>query len=358
MMQFNRIYFFSILQLSIFLCLLLCACANTNTKTNLSNIDPLNNESLTDISADIPENLPDIWKPLAIRLAKDGVSGKKVNELLLSLGNTYTQDPMGRKMRELYSKQFIKKTPSQKPTKPETIRYYKGVVNQTNAQLCRDYISTNIDSFIDAEQKYGVPPSIAASLLFVETRLGKILGDVPENAFKTLASMSICRDISTINLWLNKMPNYEKHLDWFAQIMPKRADWAYKEVKALIEHMVKTQANPENYPGSIYGAVGLCQFMPSNIPLYGADGNDDGQVDLFLIPDAIASLSNYLAKHGWKKGISKTRQHELLMTYNHAKIYANTILALAELVEDPDKQAPSSPPQSPKKPKKKKSKKK
>lgn len=128
------------------------------------------------------------------------------------------------------------------------------------------------------------------------------------------------------------MPGYERHLDWFAQTMPKRADWAYKEVRALLEHLLRDKADPRKLPSSIYGAVGLCQFMPSNIAVYGADGDGDGKVDLFSVPDAVASLSNYLARHGWKPGLTPDRQHKILMTYNHSQTYANTILALSELV--------------------------
>lgn len=59
--------------------------------------------------------------------------------------------------------------------------------------------------------------------------------------------------------------------------------------------MLRDNVPPSHLPGSIYGAVGLCQFMPSNIAVYGADGNGDGRVDLFDTSDAIASLANYLA---------------------------------------------------------------
>lgn len=268
------------------------------------------------------------WRPLADRLAADGLSGPRVNALLATLSATPTQSPMGRKMRELYNRKFFPKPPSTAPVAP----YYKGVLTDANVQLCRQFVAQNKRAFDQAEARFGVPSSIAVSLLFVETRLGKVLADVPENAFFTLASMSVTRQPSDIPDWLPRMPGYQEHLDWFAEIMPKRADWAYKEVKALVEHMLRDNIDPHHLPSSIYGAVGLCQFMPSNIATYGADGDGDGKVDLFTIPDAVASLSNYLAKHGWRPGLPRTRQHQLLMAYNHAAIYANTIMALSDMI--------------------------
>ena len=268
------------------------------------------------------------WKPLADRLAADGLSGPRVDALLATLSATPTQSPMGRKMRELYNRKFFPKPPSTAPA----AQYYKGVLTDANVQLCRQFVAQNKSAFDQAEARFGVPSSIAVALLFVETRLGKVLADVPENAFFTLASMSVTREPADIPDWLPRMPGYQEHLDWFAEIMPKRADWAYKEVKALVEHMLRDNIDPHHLPSSIYGAVGLCQFMPSNIAMYGADGDGDGKVDLFTIPDAIASLSNYLAKHGWKAGLPRAKQHKLLMAYNHATIYANTILALSDMV--------------------------
>lgn len=122
-------------------------------------------------------------------------------------------------------------------------------------------------------------------------------------------------------------------MPWIEETMIKRANWAYEETVALIKYLLTNNINPANMPGSIYGAIGLCQFMPSNISIYGADGDGDGIVDLFTPSDAISSLAYYLYKHGWKANLSRSRQHALLMTYNHSSIYANTILALSDLIE-------------------------
>lgn len=272
-----------------------------------------------------------VWRPLIERLARDGVNRAEADALMAGLPPAPTQAPMGRKIRELYQKQFLGGSRGQ----PRQA-FYKGVVTRANAELCRQYIREHAAAFARAEARFGVSPAIASSLLFVETRLGKVLGDVPENAFYTLASMAVSVNPGDIERWLPKLPGYQTRLGWIAETMRKRSDWAYNEFRALIKHMIKDKVPPSRLPGSIYGAVGLCQFMPSNISAYGADGDGDGRVDLFEPADAIASLANYLARHGWKKGQSRERDHKLLMTYNHSVTYANTILALSALVANPN----------------------
>lgn len=273
--------------------------------------------------------LAPVWANLAQRLARDGVTGPEVITLLRQLPSAPVQDPMGRKIRELYRSRFV--PGARKKITSDT--WYKGVVTEANAALCREYIREHEQAFLQAQAHYGVSPAIASALLFVETRLGKVLADVPENAFYILASMAVCDKPSDISQWLSRLPDYTKHMGWLEETLQKRSQWAYAEVRALIKHMIRDNIPPDRLPGSIYGAVGLCQFMPSNISTYGADGDGDGIVDLFNPPDAIASLACYLAKHGWKHGIDRSQQHRLLMTYNHSQVYANTILALSDLVE-------------------------
>lgn len=274
--------------------------------------------------------VPLIWQPLLERLAADGISGADVNAMFASLGEVASQDPMGRKVRELYMKSFVYTPPDPNAPKKPRLRLYKGVVTAENAARCRLFLQQHAASFARAEQRYGVPPEIAVALLFVETRLGTSVGK--ERALYTLASMARSTTPDTISTWLPQLPGYEQHLDWMQELMPKRADWAYKELRALVVHVREHGIEPSTVPGSIYGAVGLCQFMPSNLVPYGADGDDDGVIDLFTVPDAVESLSNYLAKHGWKKGITRERQHALLKTYNRVDIYANTIMALGDMV--------------------------
>lgn len=280
----------------------------------------------------------EVWKPVLDRLRQDGLDGQEIAYLFVRLGDTPSPDPMGRKVQELYTGKFLPrpKSAASKGGAPSAggipRPWYKGVVTDANARRCRSFINTHLEAFKAAEQRYGVPTEVAAALLFVETRLGDYLGE--QNAFVTLASMAASRSPDTISDWLGKLPDVEKRMDWVSARMEDKADWAYAELRALLQYSVANGVDPFEIPGSGYGAVGLCQFMPSNLPRYAVDGNGDGVVDLFAPADAVASLSNYLARHGWKRNMSVAGQIAVLRRYNNLAIYANTILALAEKIRE------------------------
>lgn len=282
------------------------------------------------------------WQYLFVRLQNDGLGGADLVPLFNRIA--LSEDPMGRKIRELYVKAFPPPKPPQttqtppttKPAKPAKPPVYPGVVTEANAQQCVDFLKTNQAIFTQMERRYGVPHDIAAGLLFVETRLGTATGK--ENAFKNLASMASLRDPEQIPNYLAKMSHADEHTEWIKQRMQERSDWAYKELVALLVNSRANGRDLSTIPGSIYGAIGYCQFMPSNIVPYGADGNADGVIDLFTLPDAVASLSNYLVKHGWKPSLTRLQRHRVLKRYNNANIYANTILALSDLILKKEKE--------------------
>ena len=215
------------------------------------------------------------------------------------------------------------------PSKPKPL-VYAGVITPENVEKCRAFLEANKAAFEYAERTAGVPRQIAVSLLFVETRLGTFLGK--EKAFYTLASMASARRPEAISGYVAKLPGASApdRLGWIQTRMEQRSDWAYKELEALLKNLRSSGEDPLVMPGSIYGAIGMCQFMPTNIDHYGADGDGDGVVNLFTVPDAVASLSNYLAKHGWNKAATRAQKQKVIKSYNRIDIYANTILGLAE----------------------------
>ena len=79
----------------------------------------------------------------------------------------------------------------------------------------------------------------------------------------------------------------------------RRRDYFRRE---LIAALLLLERMPERIgiTGSWAGAVGQCQFMPSNVRRLGADFDGDGRVDVWdSLPDIFASIANFLAKSGW-----------------------------------------------------------
>jgi membrane-bound lytic murein transglycosylase B len=113
----------------------------------------------------------------------------------------------------------------------------------------------------------------------------------------------------------------------------EKSDWAYNELKYLLEYSRINNTDPLSIPGSIYGAIGLCQFMPSNVFLYGIDTDGKGRIDLFSIPDAMNSIANYLHQNGWGCRIDRKNRRQVVMTYNKSQVYANTVLAVADRLQ-------------------------
>ena len=287
-----------------------------------------------------------VWRPLVERLEHDGINGPEVDAYFLALPPQITRDPMGRKVREIYTKTFLRPVAPPKdvsvaapvqggqkaePARPRKPRVYKGVVTENNAQRCRDFLAAHSRYFARARQEHGIPPEILVSLLFVETRLGTAIGG-GANALYTLASMASSTRPGQIPDRLAELPDDGTHRDWREELMRKRSEWAYKEVKALVLYARRGGLDMKNMPGSYYGAVGYCQFMPTNIEPYGVDADGDGIVNLFDMGDAIASVANFLGKHGWKAGLNRKGRHAVLKRYNHVDIYADTILELSNLV--------------------------
>jgi membrane-bound lytic murein transglycosylase B len=61
--------------------------------------------------------------------------------------------------------------------------------------------------------------------------------------------------------------------------------------------------NPVELKGSYAGAMGLGQFMPSSYRNYAVDFDNDQFANIWTNPtDAIGSVANYFARHGWRQG--------------------------------------------------------
>ena len=126
-----------------------------------------------------------------------------------------------------------------------------------------------------ASQRFGVPPEIITAIIGVETHYGGYTG-----TFEAVSALST-----------------------LAFDYPPRAELFRKELENLFLLAREQQRDPFSYTGSYAGALGLPQFLPSSIRNYAVDFDDDGVIDFETdVADAIGSVANYLAAHGWQPG--------------------------------------------------------
>jgi len=160
---------------------------------------------------------------------------------------------------QAYSSRFI-----------EPIRINAGVRfwNENAAELAR------------AEAQYGVPAEIIVGIIGVETIYGRDTG-----------RFRVMDVLATLAFAYPESPNRNDRMQFFRSELEKTMVLARQE-----------NIDPFSLLGSFAGAVGMPQFMPSNILKYGVDYDGDGIVDLRnSAADAIGSVANFLVAHGWDR---------------------------------------------------------
>lgn len=125
-----------------------------------------------------------------------------------------------------------------------------------------------------AEEDYGVPASIIAAIIGVETRYGKVTG-----------RYSVLQALATL-----------------AFDYPPRADFFRSELVDFFRLCQREGFDPLALRGSYAGAMGIAQFMPSSYYHDAIDFDGDGIIDLWgSEADAIGSVAAYLQRRGWDK---------------------------------------------------------
>lgn len=139
---------------------------------------------------------------------------------------------------------------------------------------------SHADDIKRATQVYGVPPEVIVGILGVETYFGRNTGNF--RVLDVLTTLSFdypdpARDRSAF---------FRAQLEDFLVLARERSE-DIQEIR-----------------GSYAGAIGLPQFMPESILKYAVDFDGDGHIDLsHSASDAIGSVANYLAQHGWASGV-------------------------------------------------------
>jgi membrane-bound lytic murein transglycosylase B len=194
------------------------------------------------------------------------------------------------------------------------------------------YLEENIAVLAEIEKTYGVDKRVITAILLVESRLGTRPGS--RSALNILSTLAALTDPGFQESFWRIIPQERRITrERYNERVQKRAEWGYRELKALLRYAQRDGIDPVGIAGSYAGAVGYAQFMPTNILAYARDGDQDGRVDLFVHADAIASIANYLKCHGWQPGIGREKQEKVIHAYNPSSYYVNAILKVADLLK-------------------------
>ncbi|HKI73937.1 MAG TPA: lytic murein transglycosylase B [Pseudomonadales bacterium] len=137
------------------------------------------------------------------------------------------------------------------------------------------FLLNNRDALVKAKNEYGVPPSVVASIIGVETMYGRYRG-----------SYRVIDSLSTL-----------------AFDYPPRAQFFRSQLRQFLLLAREEHRSPTEPLGSYAGAMGYGQFTPSSFREYAVDFDGDGERDIWNDrADAIGSVANYLARHGWREG--------------------------------------------------------
>jgi membrane-bound lytic murein transglycosylase B len=205
---------------------------------------------------------------------------------------------------------------------------YDQFLSRRSIQKARNYMKDHKAFLADAEREFGVDPTIIIAIILVETRLGTYLGS--RSILNTLSTMASLADTDVRNIFWNEIrdssPLTRKK---FKEKANKKSEWAYSELKAFLKYTTRERLDPVAMNGSYAGAMGIAQFMPSNVLALAKDGNNDGQINLLHHADAIASIAGFLKHYGWYPGIDPNEAYKVLLNYNYSKPYANTLLKIS-----------------------------
>ena len=125
-----------------------------------------------------------------------------------------------------------------------------------------------------ANKRFGVPPEYILGIIGVETSFGMNTGQ--HRIIDALTTLAF---------------DYQRRGEYFRG-----------ELEKFLLMAASENLDPAQPQGSFAGAMGYGQFMPSSYLQWAVDLNDDGHRDLWNAEDAIGSVANYFAAHGWQNG--------------------------------------------------------
>jgi len=179
-------------------------------------------------------------------------------------------------LRQIFQGQTISKRVLELMDRPwEAKPYYKYFplfITEQNIRTGKAKLREHKELLDRIEQKFGVNREIIVAIWAVETKYGTNQGD-----------FSVLQTLNTI-----------------FDAYPKRSDFFRKELVHFLLLCKENGIDPQKVKGSYAGAFGQAQFIPTSFRSYAVSFDGNKQCDLWnSVPDALASIANYLQRHGW-----------------------------------------------------------
>ena len=181
--------------------------------------------------------------------------------------------PLGAQPRALALVNPKPPDPSEPPRRRSWQRYLSNHVDQRQLTEGRIFLGQHLDTLTRVAKSTGIPVTVIAAIIGVETRFGSNTGKFP--SLETLTTLA-----------------FES---------PRRAEFFRGELEALLLLGHQGHIDLANAQGSFAGALGIPQFMPSSWRNFAVSDSRNQKPDLLTNPrDAIASVGNFLQRHGWQ----------------------------------------------------------
>lgn len=255
------------------------------------------------------------WKPLVDRLHEDGLPIELLTALYQSEG-----------MPE------FKEVPFRLAPK-ESHAMYGGFTSKEKIVRARAILSKYKSVFESIERVYEVPGNIITAIMLVETDLGNNLGkELVANRLSRIANIATKENLE----WNTKRLQKEDPTVTY-EAVAKRSEYLlatfYPQLVDLLHVHLYGYLDVHTLKGSIAGAFGIPQFLPSSYLKYAIDGNRNGVASLFEFEDAIWSIGHFLYDGGWRKNIDYPTKRSVIWKYNKSDAYIDTILKVATLLK-------------------------
>ena len=178
--------------------------------------------------------------------------------------------------------------------------YRKRFIEPVRLKAGKAFWDENQAFLSQVEQESGVPAEIIVAIIGIETIYGRQTGN-----------FRVKDVLSTLAFSYPETPNKTAREQLFKDQLKELILMCWTEAGGKLPAKTGSQGVNSarfnsclNQNSSYAGAIGLPQFMPGSIRNYAVDGDGDGRIDLRQSPkDAIASVGNFMKKHGWQAGM-------------------------------------------------------